>query len=478
MHVIHVSAEGYPMAKVGGLADVAGALPKYQQRLGIKSALVLPMHRTDFLLQQSWDLEHKSAIMLGGNGHDYTIIKIASADLAFELFCVDIQGLLDRERVYGYEDDSYRFLAFQLAVVDWMKSISKLPDLLHVHDHHSALIPFFLKHVHGNEMLNQIRTVLTIHNAQYQGWMDPTYLHFFPRWDDWKTGLLFWDGQINPLACGIKCADWVTTVSKGYLRELHDQAHGLSALIRQEYSKCSGIVNGIDHGFWNPETDPLIPTHFSLLDVDEGKDANKLAICREWGLNPDLPLIVFIGRLVDDKGADLLPASISRFLETYPESASFFVLGNGQYNIEKALEQLNSAWVGYYNSQILYNETLSHQLYAAADFLLMPSRVEPCGLNQLYALRYGTMPMIRRTGGLADTVVDCGDQDGFGLCFDKPTVADIHHTLHRALHLFKDKKALHRFRQQMMTINHSWESSCEEYIDLYRQIILQTHQLS
>lgn len=478
MHIIHVSAEGYPMAKVGGLADVAGALPKYQQSLGVQSYLVMPLHRTDYLRQQSWEVVCKGSLLLGNNAHGYTIFKTISNTLGFDLFCVDVHGFLDRERVYGYDDDAYRFLLFQLAVVDWLNSMNMLPDLLHVHDHHAALIPFFLKHVYGNERLNQIRTVLTIHNAQYQGWMDPLLLQFFPRWDDWKTELIFWDGQLNALACGIRCADRVTTVSRSYMRELHDQAHGLSALIRQEFSKCSGIINGIDHAVWNPETDPLIPTRFTANDVNAGKQSNKLSVCREWGLNPDLPLIVFIGRLVDDKGADLLPAAISRFLETHPKSASFFVLGNGQYNIEKALEQLNSEYIGFYNSQIQYNEALSHQLYAAADFLLMPSRVEPCGLNQLYALRYGTIPMVRRTGGLADTVLDCGDPGGFGLCFDKPSVADIHHTLHRAIHLFQDKPSLHRFRQQMMKINHSWESSCQEYIDLYQQITLKTHQLS
>jgi len=470
MNIIHVSAECYPVAKVGGLADVAGALPKYQCQLGHDASLVMPMHRTPFLDTHDWDVIHKGKVFMGAHGFDYTIIRESTSVLGFSLFCIDIHGLLDRDKVYGYDDDPYRFLAFQLAAIDWFKTLDHLPDLIHVHDHHSALIPFLMKHVYENEKLREIKSVLTIHNAQYQGWMDPGFLHFIPHWDDWKTGLLLWEGQINALACGIKCADRVTTVSPNYMRELHDQAHGLSVLIREEFVKCKGILNGIDAVVWNPATDPMLNKNYDQLSVTEGKQKNKEFLCKEWNLDPTLPLIVFIGRLVDDKGADLLPGAISHFLETHPGAASFFILGNGQFNIEKSLEQLSHQWVGYYNSQIRYNETLSHQLYASADFLIMPSRVEPCGLNQMYALRYGTVPMICRTGGLADTVIDVGDQGGVGLCFDRPSVSDILHTFNRAIHLFADKPTMIRLQKNMMSINHSWEASCKEYIDLYLQI--------
>ncbi len=470
MEIIHVSAECYPMAKAGGLADVVGALPKYQQELGHVAKVVMPMYRTKFLYENEWEVEHKGNFAMGSARYDFTIIREKTNKLGFNLFCVDIYGLLDREKIYGYADDTERFLAFQIAVMEWMAQWQHRPDIVHVHDHHTGLIPFMMQHCYIYRHLAAIKTVLTIHNAQYQGWMSWTQAYFMPAWDPWRGGLLEWGESVNPLACGIKCASAVTTVSPGYMQEIKYNANGLEFLFTLEGGKCIGIINGIDYDTWDPMTDTYILDNFSTKDVDAGKRLNKKKLCDDFGFDVSLPLFVFIGRLVGEKAADLLPAAIHLAFEQMPYQFSFLILGSGDPGVENALQQIQNRHVGYYNTQIAYNEKLAHQMYAGADFLLMPSRVEPCGLNQLYAMRYGTVPVVRRTGGLQDTVIDFGEPKGYGICFTHASVDDILMAMKRAVELHTDEKLMHELRLRMMQVETSWEKSAQEYLDLYLSI--------
>ena len=470
MEILHVSAECYPFAKVGGLADVVGALPKYQQQLGHTAKIITPMHRTPFLYSHEWQVIHKGNFAMGEANFDYTIIKEKNNAMEVDFFCVDINGLLDREKVYGYEDDTERYVAFQIAVINWLWEWKQLPEVIHVHDYHAGLIPFMLKNCYDYARFASIKTVLTIHNAQYQGWMDWSKAAYLPAWNPASGGLLEWNNQINPLACAIKCADKVNTVSNGYLHELMHRANGLEALFNYERGKCTGILNGIDYAVWDPKKDSFILNHYDENDFEKGKALNKMRLCEEFGFDFNLPLIVFIGRLVFEKSADLLAEAISNAFEQLENKFSFLVLGNGEPFIEEALQQIHQKWFGYCHSKIAYNEKLSHQLYAAADFLLMPSRVEPCGLNQLYAMRYGTVPMVRRTGGLSDTVIDYEDENGYGICFNNADMHDIVHSIDRAVNLFNEKDKLNHIRKSMMEINHSWHKSANAYIDLYQSI--------
>jgi starch synthase len=467
MEIIHVSAECYPVAKAGGLGDVVGALPKYQNKLGHNAKVVMPMYRTKFLYAHEFDVVHKGAFGMAEYWLDYTIIREKKNSLGFELYLVDIFGLLDREKIYGYDDDIARFTAFQIAVVDWISKWEHKPDILNVHDHQAALIPFMVQHCYAYRHLSSIKTILTIHNAQYQGWMGWDQSDFIPSWDSFKWGLLEWDKDINPLASGIKCAAKVNTVSPGYLEELRNEANGLEKLFQYERGKCYGILNGIDVEVWNPETDNYIETNFGVEDLKEKKRMNKRVLCEQFHLDEDKPLIVFIGRLVHEKAADLLPAAIGDSIYYMEGKMNFLVLGSGDPVVENQLSNLHSHFFGYYNSMIGYNEKLSHQMYAGADFLLMPSRVEPCGLNQMYALRYGTIPIVRRTGGLKDTVKDFGEEGGFGICFNDATVGDICFSVHRAVELFQQKEKFNQIRKQIMQIDHSWETSAQIYINLY-----------
>ncbi len=471
MEILHVSAECYPMAKAGGLADVVGALPKYQNELGHIAKVVMPMHRTKFLYNNEWETVHKGYFSMGTYNFDFTIIKEKTNKLGFDLYCVDINGLLDREKIYSYDDDTERFTAFQIAVLEWLSRWEHRPDVVNVHDHHAGLIPFMMRNCFAYRNLSGIATVLTIHNAQYQGWMSWDKATYIPVWDTWKWGLLDWDNTINPLACGIKCADKVNTVSPGYMQELMGEANGLESLFNYEMGKCSGIINGIDYSVWDPERDTYILDNYGLKDFKEGKRLNKKKLCDEFNFDEKYPLLIFIGRLVHEKAADLLPQSIGNALTHLDRKFSCLVLGSGEKTVENALLALQNDFVGYYNTQIDYNEKLSHQMYAGADFILMPSRVEPCGLNQLYSMRYGTVPVVRRTGGLRDTVIDFGDEGGYGICFNHATVDDIVYSIHRATELFEDKKKMDEIRKRMMQINTSWETSAQKYIDLYNSIL-------
>jgi starch synthase len=471
MEILHVTAECYPYAKAGGLADVAGALPKYQNDLGHIAKVVMPMHRTRFLLENEWDTVHKGSFVMGQYYFDYTIIKEKTNKLGFDLYCVDIFGIFNREKIYGYDDDSERYTAFQIAVVDWVSRWQHQPDVVHVHDHHTGLIPFMMQNCFAYRHLASIPTILTIHNAQYQGWMDWSKYNYLPAYDSFQWGKLDWDDTINPLASGIKCAMKVTTVSPSYMEELKLNANGLESLFEYEKGKCVGILNGIDNAVWNPATDTYIMDNFSVKDVEAGKRLNKKKLCDDFGLDIEKPLFIFIGRLVGEKAAELLPQAINDSVYHINGRMNFLILGSGDPVVEYHLDNMRSSLMGFYNSQIGYNEKLAHQMYAGADFLLMPSRVEPCGLNQMYALRYGTMPVVRSTGGLKDTVIDFGDPGGFGIRFNDATVGDITYSIYRATELYSDKKKMTALRKKMMQIDNGWEVSAGRYIQLYETIL-------
>jgi len=469
MRVFHLSAECYPVAKVGGLADVVGALPKYQNQAGIQAAVVMPYYNRKFVQENEFDVIFNASTLLGTRRLFFEILKEKTNKLGFELYLIRIPGLIDREEVYSYPDETEQFIAFQIAFLDWISYSQQTPDLIHCHDHHSGLVPFLLQYSKLYTRLAQTPTIFTIHNGQYHGAFGWDKLSYLPEIDLSKTGLLDWAGAINPLACAVKCCWAYTTVSPTYLEELTINSNGLEYLFYLEKAKGVGILNGIDTAVWNPQTDPMIAKKFSVKQP-AGKLANKEALCERFNLSVDKPLIAFIGRLVVEKGADLIATAMEESFNEHPGQFNFLVLGAGDKETETELLEMRDFYPEESGVFIGYDESLAHLIYAGADFLLMPSRVEPCGLNQMYSLRYGTLPMVRDTGGLHDSVIDFGDEGGYGIRYNNASVEDICGAVSRAITLFSNTKHLQTLRKVMMNLDFSWNRSAAEYKTLYESL--------
>ncbi|AGC75917.1 starch synthase [Nonlabens dokdonensis] len=466
MKIIHVSAECYPIAKVGGLADVVGALPKYQNTLGHDASVIMPFYNIPFTQNNAFEKVSDGIISMDEKDYDYSILKPTSLDLGFDIFLVHVPDVLFKEYVYS-NDDTERFMAFQIAALTWLSTQEVFPDVVHCHDHHTGLVPFMMQQCHIFNSFKKIPTVLSIHNAQYQGWFSHDKIDLIPEFNREHTGLLDWYGNINPLASAIKCAWRVNTVSPSYMEELKENANHLESLLSHEAEKCIGILNGIDTDVWDTKTDSYLIENYDLKSVQSGKQANKKWLCDSFELDETKPLFAFIGRLVYEKGSDLFPEAFEQVLNN--QDVSILLLGSGEQNTEERLLQLKEKYQGKFNAFIGYDEKLSHIIYAGADFLLMPSRVEPCGLNQMYSLRYGTIPVVRSIGGLKDTIVDVED-GGFGFTHEDTTVEQIVSTVSRARQLFEDQKEFKKITKQIMQIDHSWNRSAMAYIQMYKSI--------
>lgn len=476
MKVFHLSSECYPVAKVGGLADVVGSLPKYLPNHGVEGTVVMPKYRNNWIDNNQFETVYRGTAPLDNGTFSFQIQKESLDTLGFRLYVVDIPERFDRPGIYldprsghGYWDEFERFLSFQIAVLDWIKQMEEKPDVVHCHDHHTGLVPFIMTRSYEFRDLQSIPTVLTIHNAEYQGIQDRDRYRLLPDFNMADIGLLDWDGKLNSLAAGIKCCWQITTVSPSYMEQLAAAGHDLAPLIQQEFDKARGILNGIDTDVWDPKTDPNLAENYSVGNRGMGKRANKEALCSKFTLDPERPTFSYIGRLAREKGADLLPDLIRKVLD-YGNKVNFIVLGTGDPVLHEQFHMMNREYVGYFDATLEYNESLAHQIYGGSDSILMPSRVEPCGLNQMYAMRYGTLPVVRETGGLKDTVKDISERGGYGFTFRDFTVEAAVTALDRALDLYEDSSKLSRIRKRIMELDFSWNVSAQQYIEMYKEI--------
>lgn len=469
MQVLHVSYECYPFAKVGGMADVVGALPKYLNEIGANAAVVIPRYARDWSAFGEPERIFEATFLLDWEEIHYRVELYADA-LDFPVYTVDIPGKFDRHGIYSFRDDPQRSIAFQRAVLYWLLSEKDLqPDIIHCHDHHTGLIPFFIGHSPEFAAISHIATFFTIHNGAYQGAFSWDLLKALPGFYAYDSGLIDWAGAINPMAAAIRCAWHFNTVSEGYLHELQHNSNGLEWLINSEMAKASGIVNGIDAEVWDPESDPLLKVHLKR-SVEVFKRKSKGDLCENIDLDPEKATYLFIGRLAYEKGADMLPAIVGDFLAHF-DDVQFILLGTGEPKIEHDLRYLENFYPDRIRCFITYSEELAHRLYAAADFLLMPSRVEPCGLNQMYSMRYGGIPIVRRTGGLMDTVEPLSEQGGNGYLFDNLNVNEVRSMLAASRNLYKHPELLAEVRRRNMSRDFSWQHSAKAYLKKYESLL-------
>jgi starch synthase len=475
MKILHAAAECVPLAKTGGLADVVAALPPALQKLDADVRVCIPAYRGaaeklrgvrtlvafDVLRQRFEILEGT----LPGNGCRVWLVHHAPLYAREGDPYRDATG---RE----FADNAWRFGCFGEAVARLAAGAAGwVPDVAHLHDWQPALAAPRLM-----ELPQRPRLVFTIHNLAYQGVFGRDAfdaLQLPPHW--WQIdGVEYWGG-FSFMKAGLNYADAITTVSPTYAREICTPAfgHSLDGLLRARASQLHGIVNGIDDEAWNPATDAMLDTQYHIRNAASGKAANKRAVCEEIGLkNRRDPLAVFIGRLTDQKGADLIVAA-GEALKDLP--VQIIVLGAG----DRALQDELTAWASAARDRVAvrigYDERLAHRLYAAADLLLMPSRFEPCGLNQMYAQRYGAIPVVRHTGGLADTVTNAtpealADGSATGVHFEHADADGLLYGVRRALELFGDGRTRMALRRSAMKRDFSWDASARRYMELYREL--------
>lgn len=472
-----LSAECYPAAKVGGLADVVGALPKYINLEEFHTCnVVMPHYGITWFNNADFKKIHQGSILskgekrLGLKPKQYEIRELLKPDLGFTLYAIHLPGLFDRNGIYAennqfFDDEPERNLAFQRAYLDWISDKSK-PDIIHCHDHHVGLIPYMIKHCDIYKKLASIPTVFTIHNGQYHGAFSWDLEYLIPESDDQNKGLLDWNSSINSLSSAIRCAWKVNTVSPQYMIELQEQSTYFRDLYKLEKEKSTGILNGIDHQIWDPKTDTYLDIHLKR-SLSVFKNHHKKSLCRRFGLDPKKPLLSFIGRFATEKGVDV----IVDYLKTIHFSkGQFLILGTGDSKLEEDFRKLSSTKQKLVHAELKYDEGLAHQIYAGSDFLLMPSRVEPCGLNQMYAMRYGTIPIVHAVGGLENSIRPITDPRPTGIKFKGLTVSNFKKTIDIACDIYDDQSRFKNIQNNAFQEDFSWEASSKNYLKLYYEL--------
>ncbi len=470
MKVLFASSEIYPFAKTGGLADVSYSLPKAIKEFGVEVSTIMPYYkcvREKGLPVRETGVEVK--INLAGEEYKFELLELKDS---LNHYFLKNDRLYNRDFLYGtpsgdYPDNDLRFGGFSKAVVKLVEMGEVKAEIVHSNDWQTALIPVFIK-----KKGQKAKTLQTIHNLAYQGIFPPETLEKLGLgWEIFNMEALEFWGKVNFLKGGIVFSDAVNTVSPTYAKEITrpEFGFGLDGVLRKYSYKLFGILNGIDYEVWNPETDPSIYRNYSEATVEEGKGFNKEMFVRETGLKSKaLPLFAFIGRFAKQKGVDLILDSLEEMSKL---EANFAILGFGDEGYNRAFESIKgkyqNVWV-----EVAYNEELSRKMYASADFLLMPSLFEPCGLNQMIAMRYGTIVVARKTGGLADTVVDVNQPGGYGFLFEDFSAKDLLNAIKRAIELYYQKKEeMKRIRRRVMELDFSWNSSALKYIRLYENLI-------
>jgi starch synthase len=479
------SAEMVPYVKVGGLGDVVGALAQELDRRGHRVTVFLPRYRgihekhfPGLGLEKSGDLD----IQLGGRVERAQVGLARVGSSGVRLILIGSDTYFDRDNPYvdpatgkDWPDNAERFVFFNKAILESFRLLQWIPDVIHANDYQTGLVPILLREAYGHDArYARVATLFSIHNVGYQGIFPREVLDLIGLADDLAgpTGPLEYWGKVNFMKAAVLYADLVNTVSERYAEEIqsgNEYGFGLEGVLRGRRGDLLGILNGIDVDIWDPSRDPIIPANYSSADLS-GKRENKIRLLEsmELPVEPEIPLIGIISRLVDQKGFDLFEKIAG---DLFGGKLKVVVLGSGQPRYEELMRSLRAKYPGKFAVALEFNDALAHLIEAGSDFFLMPSKYEPCGLNQMYSLRYGTNPIVRATGGLADTVQDYEFETGRGngFTFEEYTPEALFGAIKRALKLYQKKRPLKKLIVEIMQIDHSWDSVALKYVAAYER---------
>jgi starch synthase len=472
LRVAFLSSEAVPFAKTGGLGDVAGALPKALVGEGLDAALITPLYaQTDRALLREQVFDNLEVDWMGHRRRASVFLSEAAGAPAF---LVEAPEYFNRATIYGHGDDHERFAFFSRAALSLLGRLGPAPDVVHANDWQCGFALAWLRAGRRwGGFLSRTRTLCSIHNLAYQGAFDPNDLWRLGFGEGNERNLFLQNGAASALKAGLMSADAVSTVSQRYAFEIQTPQHGngLDWLLRRRQDRLIGITNGVDYEVWNPSTDPHLAAHYDAEDLS-GKRECKLDLLRRLGLpeEPERPVVAVISRLVAQKGYDLIKEAAGRILET---GAFFVALGSGEREYEELLQLMRDFAphrVGVYKG---FNEPLAHQIEAGADIFLMPSLYEPCGLNQMYSMRYGTIPVVRATGGLDDTVEHFNPRrgTGTGFKFEPYSAGAMLEKLREALHWYGNPEAWRAIQLNGMRVDNSWEAAARKYARVYRALL-------
>ncbi len=481
VRVCFVSSEVVPFAKTGGLADVSGALPKYLAANGCEVRVFMPLYSSiDLSRYTAYRVDFLQNISIRFGTRDLTF-SVLTADLPHSnaaVYFIDAPSMFHRGSIYTDDRDEHlRFAVFSRAVIESCQRMGWSPDVMHCNDWQSSLIPLYLKRVYNwDRLFAPTRTVLTIHNIGYQGIFPSSALRDIglDGAKDMVEGEDLRRGIVNALKTGIIHADLVTTVSETYAREIQtsDGGAGLEGYLRARAGSLVGIVNGVDYNEWSPEKDSHIPFRYSSGDLS-GKELDKVNLHERLNLvyDPSAPLVGIVSRLTGQKGFDLCFDTLDLVLSR--RNARFAILGSGEEKYERFFAELQGRYPGRVCFYRGFSTELAHLIEAGSDIFLMPSLYEPCGLNQIYSLKYGTVPIVRRTGGLADTVeqFDVGTGRGTGFVFERFTKQEMYWAIEFALHTYRNRQVWRRIMLNAMSMNFSWEAQVRKYISVYARLL-------
>lgn len=478
MHVVFAASECVPFAKTGGLADVVGALPAELKKLGHRVTTFLPYYRQIAREHTNLSVAIESLTISFPSYNRFVRILDAGEHDGAQIYFVDCPELFDREGLYGtssgdYADNAERFGLFSRAVIEASKILG-VPDIFHVHDWQAAMVGVMLRSTYFfDSVLRKVPCVLTVHNAGYQGRFPPRTMEtLLLPWDMFTFTKLEQDDQLNFLKGGVIYSDAITTVSRTYAREIQtaEFGNGLESVFQQRSGDLYGILNGVDYRDWNPASDPHIAAHFSADDL-KGKKTCRRDLLHAFGLDgvgEETPVLGIVSRLATQKGLDFVANVMNDLME---QDVALVMLGSGEEYYERLFTELAERHPEKVRVQIKYDNVLAHKIEAGADIFLMPSRYEPCGLNQIYSLKYGTVPVVRATGGLEDTIDEQAEGGGNGFKFWGYSSREFLNAIERALGTFRNKEQWTAIMQRGMAQDFGWEKSAAEYVAVYERVL-------